>query len=106
MTELLGYAVGVIGISLDDFGRLTYGEFQEIAKADRERREQEHRDNWERMRMHAVMTMQPHCKRRLTCKGVLPFPWEKEERRKPEGEVLDKASALAAYEEYRRLHTD
>ena len=53
------------------------------------------------MRLHAVMTMQPHCKKRLSPAMVLPLPWDKKTRgrkrvrpsgqRGAEGYVLEKA---------------
>lgn len=70
-------AVVDTGLSFRDFCRLTFDEMEEVLRVSRERREQTMRDEWERMRMHAVMTMQPHCKKRLSPQTLLKFPWEK-----------------------------
>ncbi|MDE6479270.1 MAG: hypothetical protein K2L45_03295 [Muribaculaceae bacterium] len=69
--------MGVVGLSFGDFCILTFDEFESIVKAHREREERMRRDEWERMRLHAVMTMQPHCRKKLDPKKVLPFEWEK-----------------------------
>ena len=79
-------ALGCIGMSLADFCQLTPGEFQAAYQAWTDRAEQRERSAWERMRMQAVITIQPHVKGRVTPQRLLPFPWEKETkkpRRKP-----------------------
>ncbi len=38
--------------------------------------EQQSHEAWERMRLHATLTIQPHVKGRLTPMRLLPFPWE------------------------------
>lgn len=55
--ELLGHALGCVGLSLDDFCRLTPSEFGAVCKAWLERQEQTMQDGWERMRMKAANTM-------------------------------------------------
>jgi len=62
---------------LDDFCRLTSGEFGEVCKAYHSERESESRAAWERTRMLAAITIQPHVKNRITPAQLLPFPWEK-----------------------------
>ena len=49
-------------------------------------------DTWERIRLQAVMTMQPHCKKRLIPERILPFAWEKE-KKKPSIPQVDKETA-------------
>ena len=70
-------AVGVVGLSFGDFCLLTFDEFEAVLKAHRDRDDMMRHEEWERMRLHAVMTMQPHCKHRLHPNKVLPFEWEK-----------------------------
>lgn len=72
----MGYALGCVRLSLDDFCGLTPGEFASVARAHADLEESRHRDDWERMRMLAAMTMQPHVKNKLRPQTLLPFPWE------------------------------
>lgn len=86
-------AVGVIGMSMDDFLRQTPGEYEATVEAWSQRQEARNRDDWERMRMLASIVIQPHVKKRLTPKELLPFPWE--ERGKS---VSDKSQSRAVLE--------
>lgn len=96
--ELMGTAMGVVGLTFDDFCRLTFPELEEILHAHHEREESRMQDEWERMRLLAVMTMQPHCKGKLKPQKVLPFPWEKK-KKEPRNStpVLNKDQASAAF---------
>lgn len=99
-------AVGCVGMSYEDFVRLTPGELEVVFRAYKERRKADYRDSWERMRQLAVMTMQPHCKSRLSGRRILPFPWEREERRRPSADIPDKRTAREVFEAMRRIHPD
>ncbi len=82
----MGYALGRIGLSYDDFCRLLPEEFEQIGKAYSERCAEENRMEWERMRVLATITIQPHVKGKMTPQKLLPFPWEKnkgQEGKKP-----------------------
>ena len=48
--EVYGYAIGVIGLRVDDFLLMYVDEYEAVLKSHRETREQEYRDGWERMR--------------------------------------------------------
>ena len=61
---------------LDDFCRLTPGEFDAVLKAHIEAEEKTLHGDWERMRMLATITVQPHVKGKMTPEKLLPFPWE------------------------------
>ena len=74
--ELLGYALGCVGMSYDDFCRCTPEEFKATTEAWNEMREAEERISWERMRLLATITIQPHVRSRLTATKLLPFPWD------------------------------
>lgn len=82
----MGYAVGVIGMRLDDFDAMTMPEFEAVAEAHREHNESLMRDEWERMRLLACITIQPHCRKKLTPKGLLALPWDcrKTDKKEPE----------------------
>ena len=74
--ELLGFGMGVVGLGYDDFCRLTIEEFSAICKSWHEAEEERQKGEWEMMRLHAVLTMQPHCKKKLIPANILPFPWD------------------------------
>lgn len=77
---MLGVAISCIGLSYDDFCRLTREEFQHIYDAYQERQESEYHIEWERMRMLAAIVIQPHCKKKITPQKLLPFPWESKKK--------------------------
>ena len=68
---------GCIGMSHDDFCKCTFGEFESICKAWREMTEGQNRDAWERARTIAAIVIQPHVKKKITPKQLLPLPWDK-----------------------------
>ena len=81
--ELLGIALGCMGMPLADFCQLTPDEFQSAYRAWADMKEQQERSAWERMQ--AAITIQPHVKGKITPQRLLPFPWEtqpKKPRRK------------------------
>ena len=65
-----------MGLSRADFCRMSPLEFYYISKAHREEQERLSRERWEIMRMEAFIIIQPHVKKGLTPKKLLPFPWE------------------------------
>ena len=75
--EMLGHALGVAGISFSDFCILTPGEFAQVCRRQREREDELERARWERMRLLAAITVQPHCKKKITPERLLPLPWDK-----------------------------
>lgn len=79
---MLGIALGCIKLSYDDFCRLTREEFHEIYRAYNEQREADYRDDWQRMRMLATISVQPHTKKKITPQQLLPFTWEKQQKKK------------------------
>lgn len=81
-------AISCIGLSYDDFCRLTREEFQHIYDAYTQERESEYHTEWERMRMLAAIMIQPHCKKKITPQKLLPFPWESEAKKKADRPML------------------
>lgn len=69
--------MGYVCLSYDDFCRCTPEEFNGICKAYHNQRETDYKNEWERMRMLATITIQPHTKSKITAQKLLPFPWEK-----------------------------
>lgn len=71
-------------MSYDDFCRLTFDEFAAVYEAYIVQRESFYKDDWERMRLLACITIQPHInhkKGKVTPQRLLPFPWDKEQQR-------------------------
>lgn len=58
------------------------------------------KSRWERARMLAIVTAQPHCKKKLDPRKFLPLPWDKEkaqpkaERKKTREEVKKRYEKL------------
>lgn len=77
--ELLGLGVGC-GLSVGDFERLTPEEFNAVVNAGQLRE----REAWERARTMATIIVQPHVRKRLQPRKLLPLPWDKaKEKRAP-----------------------
>lgn len=62
---------------LDDFKELTPDEFGHIFNSYKEAEEAGYKSDWERMRLLATITAQPHSKKRLTPEALIPLPWDK-----------------------------
>lgn len=58
---------------------MDFQEFASVYKAYAEQRETDFKDNWERMRLLATITIQPHLakNKKVTPEKLLPFPWDK-----------------------------
>lgn len=92
---MLGYAIGCIGMGYDDFCRLTVAEFESIANTYNERQEALQRAEWERMRMLATISIQPHTRQKITPEKLLPFSWEK---RKAQTKTVSREESLRRFE--------
>lgn len=65
-------------MSYDDFLRVDVDAFSEIYRAYHEREETKARGEWERMRLLATISIQPHIKKSITPQKLLPFSWDHE----------------------------
>ena len=65
-------------MSLSDWQALTPEEWAAVADSYATTHEAAMHDGWERMRMLATITIQPHVKNRLTPDTLLPLPWDNE----------------------------
>lgn len=83
-------------MSYAEFCRLEPEEFSHIYRAYCDQAGAQYRDSWERMRMLASIVIQPHVKNRLTPRGLIPFPWDKE--MKVEKPILSKDEAKRRFE--------
>ena len=71
-----------MGMSRKDFCACTPHEFEEAARSFRQWHEAQRHDDWERMRLLACITVQPHVKGRVTPQGLMPLPWDDAGRQK------------------------
>jgi len=87
-----------MGLTYDDFCRLDFAEFAAVWKAYAEQRDTDFKDRWQRMRLLAAITIQPHLgkRHRITPEKLLPFPWDKKASRK-------EGSKLTAKEQRERM---
>lgn len=61
---------------------MDFQEFATVYKAYAEQRDFDYKDNWERMRLLASITIQPHLAKgkKITPEKLLPFPWNKKKK--------------------------
>ena len=80
---------------IGDFCQCTPNEFDAICEAYAERRESDYKERWERARLLATIVIQPHLKKKVSPKNLLPFPWEKQSAPKVSArEDLEKLNKL------------
>ncbi len=72
----MGVALGVIGLSLDDFMALTPDEFAAVWRVWSDRSEATNRDRWERTRLECCCVLQPYTSGALRPVDVMRFPWD------------------------------
>ncbi|MDD7250580.1 MAG: hypothetical protein PUH21_00990 [Prevotellaceae bacterium] len=95
--QLLGIALGCIHLSYDDFCRLTIDEFQEVYNAYYEKERSQYENGWQRMRMLATITIQPHVRSKITPQRLLPFPWESPKRKTAAEPIVSKEEDLERF---------
>ena len=74
--ELVGIAVGHIGMSLCDTYSLTTDELLVIYEGWKDLYERGERARWERLRMLAQCVLMPHSKKPLQATDIFKFPWD------------------------------
>lgn len=83
---MLGIALGCIGLSYDDFCNLYQQEFAAVNKAWYQQQEALQQGEWERTRILAAISIQPHVKKKLTPEKLLPLPWDGKRRKAAKGD--------------------
>ena len=63
-------------MSYDDFCVLTPEQFGHVCRQWNEVEDMRQRQEWERIRMLATITVQPHSRKRLHPRTLLPLPWD------------------------------
>lgn len=69
-------------MDFDTFCRLTPAEFGAIVESWNKEKEREEKAEWERMRLLACISIQPHISKKITPRQLVPLPWDEE--KKPE----------------------
>lgn len=84
MNELLGIALGTIGLRYDDFCRLDFDEFASVYEAYCTERDADMKNSWNQIRTLACITIQPHLAKgkKLSPEKLLPLPWDKKTTKK------------------------
>lgn len=93
----MGIALGCIHLTFDDFCGLTPEEFNEVYNAYYEKEQAQYENEWQRMRMLATITIQPHVRKKITPQKLLPFPWEKPEKKAPKEPIVSKEEDLERF---------
>ena len=70
---------------------MDFAEFEAVYKAYAEQRDFEYKDNWERMRLLATITIQPHIakNKKITPEKLLPFSWDKQKGKHANAKAKD-----------------
>lgn len=76
ISELLGVAVGEIGMSIADFDALAPSEFSTIAESYHTALERQSRERWEIARFNAMFALLPYSKKKLKPQDIVVFEWE------------------------------
>lgn len=103
----MGVALGCVGLSFDDFCRLETVEFEHICRAWRDMAEGDDRRRWERARLMAAITIQPHVRKPVSPARLLQFPWERKTPAAPpvtRAEAADRLKSLIASRRASRQH--
>ncbi|MBD5262247.1 MAG: hypothetical protein HDS38_08985 [Bacteroides sp.] len=74
---MLGTAIGCIGLSLEEFSQLYFEEFESVCRAWQEMYDAQERGAWERTRVLASICIQPHVRKKITPRQILPLPWDR-----------------------------
>ena len=100
---LLGYALGCVGMRLDDFERMTPDEFSAVCEAHAKTREADSRESWEQTRALAYTLSGPYMKHKTTVQRFWPLPWdEKKEKRGADRVVMSREEQKRRFEELAR----
>ena len=101
---MLGYGIGVCGLSFEDFGLLTPSEFYAVCQARHRHDEELEREAWERARIVGVMSVSPWSGKTLDPKRVLPLPWDRQtgHAEQPEHRPATREEAQRAFESLMR----
>lgn len=72
----------MMGLSYNNLYDLTPRSFSNASKGFFELRKEDIRTSWEQVRVIAHVTASPHLKNKIKAQELLPFPWDKENKKK------------------------
>ena len=101
--------MGCMGMSRHDFCLCTPSEFMAAWEAFQRHEQMADRAAWERVRMLALCTLQPHTSHRLAPRDVMTFPWEEENAKAASGAQNAEDAAMTRnelMERYRRARRE
>lgn len=75
---------------------MTPEEFAAANKSFRELEDARERNEWERMRTLATITIQPHTKKKITAKQLMRFPWDSQSAAEEKTQTQAQRMAQAA----------
>lgn len=80
---------------------MDFEDFTAVYKAYVEQRDTDFKDNWERMRLLATITIQPHLakNKKVTPEKLLPLPWDKKRKQDKKAPKLTAAQQRKRMEE-------
>ena len=90
-------------MSHDDFCKCTVGEFESICNAWHEMREEQYHDSWERARTVAAICIQPHVRKRITPRQLLPLPWDNKTVHRGEAPKLTAEEKKERFESFGKM---
>lgn len=91
---MLGWCLGVVGVSLNDFTLMTPKEAEAVCRAYRDADEQREHEAWERSRIVAYSSVSPYFgkNKQMSPHNFLPFPWDREAGKRPKSEEGNRKS--------------
>lgn len=95
----MGLALGRIGLARDDFAALLPEEFIAVCESWRAGQEDSTKGAWERMRLLATISIQPHVKSKLTPQKLLPLPWDNKRPQRTDAPKLTKEQQHKRFKE-------
>lgn len=79
-------------------------EFEAVAEAAVQDREQQMRGEWERMRIAAAISVQPYAKHTISPAELVPLPWDKVEH--PQNTAPEKLTDEEIYRRYKQAEQE
>lgn len=82
-------------------------ELEAVFKAYAASRSDASRDEWERMRMLATISIQPHVSKKVTPQRLLPLPWDSERKTagtRPTAETMSPEERMKKFDRLVRLN--
>lgn len=86
-------------MSRADFERSTPEEFNHVCRFYHKEKERMTMERWEQVRTLAAIVIQPHVRKRITPRQLIPLPWDKKKECRDEKPEVTKDEAKKRFEE-------